>query len=299
MIACMDLRDVLRVPSGRGIDLKEVYPQATPGLPKFKGKPKGWALAELETIGLDLAKLQEKVYATAKVGAGDSRVLLILQAMDCGGKDGAIKKVAGTMNPQGLRVAAFGPPTPEEQAHDFLWRIRQALPVPGYVGVFNRSHYEDVLVVRVHNLVPKRTWQARYNKINAFEKALATDGFRIIKVMLHISPEEQAKRLAQRLDDPTKHWKFEPGDIDERAYWHDYQAAYEEALSKCSTDYAPWYVVPADHKWYRDWAVATILRNTMADMGLDYPPADFDVDTERARLKASELIKDEHSVNAA
>jgi PPK2 family polyphosphate:nucleotide phosphotransferase len=299
MIACMDLRDVLRVPSGRGIDLKEVYPQATPGLPKFKGKPKAWALAELETIGLDLAKLQEKVYATAKVGAGDSRVLLILQAMDCGGKDGAIKKVAGTMNPQGLRVAAFGPPTPEEQAHDFLWRIRQALPVPGYVGVFNRSHYEDVLVVRVHNLVPKRTWQARYNKINAFEKALATDGFRIIKVMLHISPEEQAKRLAQRLDDPTKHWKFEPGDIDERAYWHDYQAAYEEALSKCSTDYAPWYVVPADHKWYRDWAVATILRNTMADMGLDYPPADFDVDTERARLKASELIKDEHSVNAA
>jgi PPK2 family polyphosphate:nucleotide phosphotransferase len=295
----MDLRDVLRVPSGRGIDLKEVYPQATPGLPKFKGKPKAWALAELETIGLDLAKLQEKVYATAKVGAGDSRVLLILQAMDCGGKDGAIKKVAGTMNPQGLRVAAFGPPTPEEQAHDFLWRIRQALPVPGYVGVFNRSHYEDVLVVRVHNLVPKRTWQARYNKINAFEKALATDGFRIIKVMLHISPEEQAKRLAQRLDDPTKHWKFEPGDIDERAYWHDYQAAYEEALSKCSTDYAPWYVVPADHKWYRDWAVATILRNTMADMGLDYPPADFDVDTERARLKASELIKDEHSVNAA
>jgi PPK2 family polyphosphate:nucleotide phosphotransferase len=299
MIACMDLRDVLRVPSGRGIDLKEVYPQATPGLPKFKGKPKAWALAELETIGLDLAKLQEKVYATAKVGAGDSRVLLIVQAMDCGGKDGAIKKVAGTMNPQGLRVAAFGPPTPEEQAHDFLWRIRQALPVPGYVGVFNRSHYEDVLVVRVHNLVPKRTWQARYNKINAFEKALATDGFRIIKVMLHISPEEQAKRLAQRLDDPTKHWKFEPGDIDERAYWHDYQAAYEEALSKCSTDYAPWYVVPADHKWYRDWAVATILRNTMADMGLDYPPADFDVDTERARLKASELIKDEHSVNAA
>jgi PPK2 family polyphosphate:nucleotide phosphotransferase len=299
MIACMDLRDVLRVPSGRGIDLKEVYPQATPGLPKFKGKPKAWALAELETIGLDLAKLQEKVYATAKVGAGDSRVLLILQAMDCGGKDGAIKKVAGTMNPQGLRVAAFGPPTPEEQAHDFLWRIRQALPVPGYVGVFNRSHYEDVLVVRVHNLVPKRTWQARYNKINAFEKALATDGFRIIKVMLHISPEEQAKRLAQRLDDPTKHWKFEPGDIDERAYWRDYQAAYEEALSKCSTDYAPWYVVPADHKWYRDWAVATILRNTMADMGLDYPPADFDVDTERARLKASELIKDEHSVNAA
>ncbi len=287
MIVPMNLRDTLRVPSGRGVDLAKMAPDSTPGLPKIKGKPKAWARAQLDEIGAELAVLQEKLFATVKTTEASTRVLMVLQAMDCGGKDGTVKKVAGTMNPQGLQIASFGKPTAEELSHDFLWRIRNALPTAGHIGVFNRSQYEDVLVARVHELVPKRTWQARYAKINKFEKELARDGFTILKVMLHISKSEQAVRLDERLHDPTKYWKYNPGDIEERAFWGDYQAAYADALSKCSTDVAPWYVVPADHKWYRDWAVATILRDTMQEMDLTYPPADFDVTTERARFHTS------------
>jgi PPK2 family polyphosphate:nucleotide phosphotransferase len=209
---------------------------------------------------------------------------LVLQAMDCGGKDGTVRKVAGTMNPQGLTIVGFGPPTKEELAHDFLWRIRKAVPVPGQIGVFNRSHYEDVLVVRVHDLVPKRTWQARYKKINDFEQSLVDDGVTMIKIMLHISYAEQGERLRQRLCDPTKYWKYNPADVDERGHWDAYQAAYADALTRCSTEGAPWYVVPANLKWYRDWAVATILAETLGDLGLDYPPPSFDLDVERARL---------------
>jgi PPK2 family polyphosphate:nucleotide phosphotransferase len=188
------------------------------------------------------------------------------------------------MNPLGLRIVAFGKPTAEEAAHDFLWRIRRAVPDPGYVGVFNRSHYEDVLVVRVHSLVPERIWRARYDEINQFERDLVSDGVRLVKVMLHISPDEQRQRLLDRLDDPTKYWKYNPGDLDERARWADYQAAYAGALAQCSTDHAPWYVVPADRKWYRDWAVATLLLEELRAMALSYPPADFDPQAERDRL---------------
>lgn len=287
MIAGMNLRDVLRVPPGGIFDLASIDPSATPGLPRIKGKPKQWGRNELETIGADLARSQEKLFASGKAGGLRSRVLLVLQAMDCGGKDGTVKKVAGTMNPQGLSIVGFGKPTPEESRHDFLWRIRRALPAPGQIGVFNRSHYEDVLIVRVHGLVPKRTWQARYAKINGFEKELAADGVTLIKVMLHISKAEQARRLAERLDDPTKYWKYNPGDVDERGYWDDYQVAYSEALRRCSTEVAPWYVVPADHKWYRDWAVATLLRDALAELPIDYPPAAFDIEIERARLEAT------------
>jgi PPK2 family polyphosphate:nucleotide phosphotransferase len=281
----MSLRDVLRIDPGTRADLSSIDPGGTPGLPRRKSVGKRWGRAQLDVLGLELASLQERLFATAKITGSRRRVLLVLQAMDCGGKDGTVRKVAGTMNPQGLTVTGFGKPTAEELSHDFLWRITRALPVAGQVAVFNRSHYEDVLVARVHKLVPRRTWRARYRKINEFEAAQAADGTTIIKVMLHISPDEQLKRLAERLVDPTRHWKYNPHDIEERALWGDYQAAYADALSACSTSAAPWYVVPADRKWYRDWAVATLLRDTMADLDLHYPPADFDVATERARLR--------------
>ncbi len=188
------------------------------------------------------------------------------------------------MNPQGLRIVAFGPPTAEERSHDFLWRIRRALPPAGQVGVFNRSHYEDVLVVRVDKLVPKKEWSARYSAINEFESELVEQGVTLVKVMLHISSQEQRNRLLARLDDPTKRWKYNPEDVDKRAQWADYQAAYQDALARCSTDHAPWYVVPADRKWYRDWAVARLMLEAFAGLDLRYPPGNIDVDQERRRL---------------
>ncbi len=280
----MNLREALRVAPGSTVDLAAIDPDGTPGLPRHKGADKSWARLQLEDIGDDLASLQERLFAGAKVGGSRARVLLVLQAMDCGGKDGTVRKVAGTMNPQGLSIVGFGKPTEEEKAHDFLWRIERALPLPGQIGVFNRSHYEDVLIVRVHNLVPKRTWQARYNKINRFEADLAASGLAILKVMLHISYQEQHDRLAERLADPTKYWKFNPADLDERLLWPAYQEAYADALGKTSTEVAPWYVVPANRKWYRDWAVATLLRETLVDLDPKYPPAEFDITAERARL---------------
>jgi PPK2 family polyphosphate:nucleotide phosphotransferase len=278
----VDLRERLRIAPGGPVDLGSIDPAGTPGAPREAGK--GWAAERLAEIGADLASYQEMLYAGAKVGTSRQRLLLVLQAMDCGGKDGVTRKVAGTMNPQGLHIVSFGKPTEEERRHDFLWRIRRALPTPGYVGVFNRSHYEDVLVVRVHDLVPREVWSARYDQINQFERELAGDGTTIVKVMLHISYGEQRRRLLRRLEDPTKHWKYEPGDVDERKLWPAYQEAYQDALARCSTDDAPWYVVPADHKWYRDWAVATLLRETFAELGLRYPPATFDVEAQKRRL---------------
>jgi PPK2 family polyphosphate:nucleotide phosphotransferase len=280
------LRELLRVPSGATFDPGSVDPRSTPGLPAKKGR--SWSRRELDGIGADFERHQEMLYASAKAAGDRRRLLLVLQAMDCGGKDGTIRKVAGRFNPAGVSVVSFGPPTDEEKAHDFLWRIRRALPAPGYVGVFNRSHYEDVLVVRVHGLVPPDVWGQRYDQINAFERELAADGLTIVKVMLHISAQEQLDRLRERLDDPTKHWKYNPGDVGERHRWADYQAAYADALARCSTDVAPWYVVPADRKWYRDWAVAHLLRETLLDMHLDYPPPDFDVEAEKARLKTEQ-----------
>jgi PPK2 family polyphosphate:nucleotide phosphotransferase len=283
----MSLRDVLRLAPGAVVNLESIDPDSTPSFPdrNRKGGRKIWARERLAEIGGRLETMQEQLFATAKVFGTGPRVLIVLQAMDCGGKDGTIRKVAGTMNPQGLRIVGFGKPTKEELAHDFLWRVRNALPAAGQIGVFNRSHYEDVLVVRVHDLVPKRTWQARYKKINDFESSLVDSGVTIIKIMLHISYAEQGARLMQRLVDPTKYWKFNPADIDERAYWNEYQTAYADALTRCATEDAPWYVVPANRKWYRDWAVATILAETMADLGLHYPAPGFDLEVERARLR--------------
>ena len=284
-----DLRDLLVVRPGE-TKLADVDPRGTPGLPGARtvgDDPKKWSRTEVAAISEELAAYQERLYAAAKAGDGNRRVLLLLQAMDCGGKDGTVRAVARGMNPAGMSAVSFGPPTEEERRHDFLWRIRRGLPPAGYVGVFNRSHYEDVLVVRVHELVPRDEWEARYEQINAFEAEQAADGLALVKVMLHSSRDEQRKRLLDRLDDPAKHWKYNPGDLDERARWDDYQQAYQDALNRCSTAAAPWYVVPADRKWYRNWAVATLLRQALADVDPHYPAPGFDPVTERARLLAA------------
>jgi PPK2 family polyphosphate:nucleotide phosphotransferase len=283
-----EVRTLLRVGSG-GVDLTRIDAQSTPGVPAGSGKE--WGRRELARIGTELARQQEMLYATAKTApagtvAARRRVLLVLQGMDCSGKGGAVRNVAGAMNPVGVRVVGFGQPTEEERAHHFLWRIKRALPPPGRVGVFDRSHYEDVLVARVRSLVPETTWRGRYDEINRWEAELVDDGLVLVKAMLHISYEEQAERLAARLADPAKHWKYNPADLDERALWSDYQAAYAEALSRCDTQAAPWYVVPADRKWYRDWAVARLLLAAFRELDLAYPPADFDVAAEQARLAA-------------
>ncbi|MCO1596604.1 hypothetical protein M8C17_15715 [Micromonospora sp. RHAY321] len=283
------VRELLRVTAP--VDLGAIGPRSTPGLPDVEvtgEQRKAWAREQVELVGGELGRQQEMLFAMAKAGSGRParRVLLVLQAMDCGGKDGTIKRVAGAMNPLGLHIRSFGPPTPEELRHDFLWRIRRSLPPPGYVGMFNRSHYEDVLIARVGSLVPETTWRARYDEINSFERELVEDGVTLVKVMLHISYAEQGERLLERLTDPRKHWKYNPSDVDSRARWDDYQAAYAEALSRCGTDAAPWFVVPADRKWYRDWAVAHLLRETFDTLDLGYPAADFDVAHERERLCA-------------
>jgi PPK2 family polyphosphate:nucleotide phosphotransferase len=281
------VRALLRVGAGP-VDLGAIDPRGTPGVPPDlkPAKAKAWSQAQVDKIGAELARQQEMLYATAKT-APDSRprLLIVLQAMDCGGKDGTVKHVAGTMNPQGLHIVGFGPPTPEERRHHFLWRVRRALPPAGYVGIFNRSHYEDVLIVRVESLVRPEVWGERYDEINSFEVELTDSGFTLVKIFLHISYEEQGKRLLARLDDPEKRWKYNPDDLEARGRWDDYRAAYVDALSRCAT--TPWYVVPADRKWYRNWAVASLLRETFADLRLAYPQPDFDVEAERRRLLAT------------
>jgi PPK2 family polyphosphate:nucleotide phosphotransferase len=284
-----DLRDLLAAQPGK-TTLAAIDPRSTPGLPddhEIGGNPKQWSKNQVAAIGQELASYQERLFASAKEDAGRKRILLVLQAMDCGGKDGTVRSVTRGMSPAGMNVVSFGPPTEQERRHDFLWRIHRTLPAAGYVGIFNRSHYEDVLVVRVHKLVPEEVWSRRYDQINAFEAGLATDGLTMVKVMLHISKSEQKKRLLARLDDPTKYWKYNPGDLAERALWDDYQRAYEDAVNRCGTAAAPWYVVPADRKWYRNWAVAKLLQDSFADIDAQYPKASFDVEQERTKLVAA------------
>jgi PPK2 family polyphosphate:nucleotide phosphotransferase len=217
--------------------------------------------------------------------------LLVLQGMDTSGKGGIVRHVLGAVDPQGVAMTAFKAPTAEERAKGFLWRIRRALPDAGYIGVFVRSHYEDVLVVRVRGLVPRATWQRRYATINAFEKSLVAKGTTVVKVMLHISKEEQRDRLAERLERPDKHWKYNPRDIDERRLWSDYAEAYQVALTRTSTDPAPWFVVPADHKWYARWAVQQLLLDHLRDLDPQWPEADFDVEAEKERLARAASIR--------
>ena len=201
----------------------------------------------------------------------------MLQAIDAGGKDGTIRRVFGGVNPQGCEVTSFKAPSEEELAHDFLWRVHKATPRRGKIGIFNRSHYEDVLIVRVHDLVPKAVWSKRYAIINSFEENLVASGTTVVKFFLHISKEEQAERFRKRLEDPEKHWKFRKADLDEREHWDDYQEAFEDALTKTSTKHAPWYVIPSDRKWYRDWVVLSILVETLRDMDPQFPPPEEDL----------------------
>jgi PPK2 family polyphosphate:nucleotide phosphotransferase len=274
------LLDTLRV--GTGFALADLDPAATPGFPGTKLD----AEAALAGGAEHLSEWQERLFAASRGGASAS-VLLVLQGMDTSGKGGIMRHVVGAVDPQGVRHTAFKAPTPEELRHDFLWRIRKALPVAGEIGVFDRSHYEDVLVVRVHGLVERAVWRRRYATINRFEAAVAAQGTAVVKVMLHISRAEQKARLAERLERADKHWKYNPGDVDERLRWEDYQEAYQEALTRCSTEAAPWYVVPADRKWYARWAVQQLLLAALSDLDPQWPPAGFDVEAEKARLAAT------------
>lgn len=235
---------------------------------EFKGN-KDKAAERLLELNKELEGLQELLYAESK-----HKVLVVLQGMDTSGKDGVIRRVFEGVNPQGVRVASFKVPTPEELAHDYLWRIHKQTPGKGEIVIFNRSHYEDVLVVRVHNLVPENTWKKRYDQIRAFEQTLAEEGTVILKFFLNIDLAEQKERLQARLDEPHKHWKFNSGDLKERARWPDYMAAYEDAISKTSTKFAPWYIVPANRKWYRDIVIASILVERLKVLNMQYPAAE-------------------------
>ncbi|MFI5686564.1 PPK2 family polyphosphate kinase [Streptomyces sp. NPDC051636] len=269
---------MLRLPDGERVDLAAYDAAATPGAPGGKAA----AQAATARTGKRLAGLQERLWAAST--AGDRRrVLLVLQGMDTSGKGGTVKHVIGQLNPSGCRIQAFKAPTDEERRHHFLWRVRRALPEPGEIGIFDRSHYEDVLIARVHGLAPSTEIELRYPQINDFERALRDDGVTVVKCFLHLSYDEQRRRLLKRLDNPDKHWKFEPGDIDERARWPAYREAYETALQRCSNA-APWYLVPADHKWYRNWAISRLLLAHLEDLDPRYPPADFDVAECRERL---------------
>jgi PPK2 family polyphosphate:nucleotide phosphotransferase len=270
------LSDLLRVPS-TGAHLHHAATRTTPG---FEGSKRD-AAAALPELAARLSDLQEQLFAERR-----RSLLLVLQGMDTAGKGGTVRHVVGEMDPGGLHVAHFGVPTAEERRHDFLWRIRRELPPPGRIGVFDRSHYEDVVTVRVSGAVEKRTWARRFASINRFESDLAQRGTRVVKVYLHISPAESRERLLARLDDPTKQWKFNPGDLVTRESWEEYLTAYEDALTRCSTDLAPWFVVPADRKWYRNWAVTKLLVEQLEEMGLAWPEPTYDVAEQRTRLLA-------------
>ena len=274
------LRDELKVTEG--FVLADLDPHSTPG---FDGD-KDDAAEIMSAVDDELADLQERLYAEGRDGEG-RLVLLLIQGMDTSGKGGIMRHVVGAVDPQGIQLTSFKAPTKEEQAHPFLWRIRNALPKPGYIGVFDRSQYEDVLIVRVHDLVPRSTWMRRYGQINTFEQGVVDKGTTIIKVMLHISSDEQKARLTERLERTDKHWKFNPGDIDEREYWDAYQESYQALLDKTSTDEAPWFVVPADRKWYARLAVQQLLLEHLRELDPQWPEATFDVEAEKARLQES------------
>jgi len=244
------------------------------------------AAAFIEDTAEEFADLQERLFAESRAG-GTRSLLLVLQATDTAGKGGIVRHVVGLVDPQGVRITSFKAPTAEERAHDFLWRIRAALPGPGMIGVFDRSHYEDVLIHRVRGLSAPEVVEARYGTIRDFEAELVAGGTTIRKVMLQISKGEQRERLAERLDRPDKHWKFNPGDIDERELWDEYQEAYQIAIERTTTPEAPWYVIPANRKWYARWAVYAILLETLRELDPQWPVADFDVEAERLRLATS------------
>jgi PPK2 family polyphosphate:nucleotide phosphotransferase len=266
--------DRFRVPAGgKRFRLKDIDPGSKEGLPDRER-------AEVD-MAADVARidvLQEIMFAQGK-----HALLCVFQAVDCGGKDGTIRKVFGAVDPIGIVSTSFKAPSAVELAHDYLWRVHQAVPARGYLGIFNRSHYEEVLIVRVHGLVPAAAIEQRYEQINAFEKQLSENGVTILKFYLHISKGEQKQRLQERIDDPKKRWKFNAGDLEERAWWDQYMEAYDIALRRCSTPWAPWHVIPADRKWARNAAISAIVRETLEAMNPQYPkpawnPKDFKVE---------------------
>lgn len=270
----------LRAPVG--FDLAAFDRGSTPG---FGGdKAAGQALVAAHSD--ELSDLQERLFAEGRSG-GTRSVLLVLQGMDTAGKGGIVRHVVGLVDPQGVAHRSFGVPTPAERKHHFLWRIRRALPEPGYIGVFDRSHYEDVLVARVDSLVPADVWEKRYDEINRFEEKVVASGTTIVKVALLVSYEEQRARLAERLERPDKFWKYNPSDVDSRAKWPAYQEAYQAVLDRTSTEIAPWHVVPADRKWFARLAVSELLLDALRRLELGWPPADFDVEVEKKRLAAT------------
>lgn len=265
-----------------GFRLTDLDTAATPG---FDGSRREGEKA-LAAVGAELSELQERLFAHGRTG-GERSVLLVLQGLDTAGKGGIVRHVLGLVDPQGVALRSFGVPTEEERSHHYLWRIRQALPRGGSIGVFDRSHYEDVLVVRVDDLVEPDVWGARYDEINEFEAQVAAAGTTIVKVALWVSPDEQYARLRERLERPEKHWKYNPSDVDVRTRRPAYEAAYQDVLDRTSTEVAPWYVVPADNKWYARLAVSALLHQALADLHLDWPAADYDVAAELARLDAT------------
>ncbi len=278
IIGAMSLAEALRVPRGP-VDLSAYDAHAKPGFDGGKRDGK----AALAALGDELSELQERLFAEGRTG-GTRRVLLVLQGMDTAGKGGVVRHAVALFDPQGVQIKAFGQPTEEELAHDFLWRVRRELPAGGRIGIFDRSHYEDVLIARVRELAPPEEIERRYGAINDFEAELVDSGTTVVKCMLHVSADEQCERLLARLDDPSKQWKFDPGDIDERQRWSRYQRAYETAIERTNTEVAPWLLVPSDRKWYRNWAVGQVLLETLRTLELSWPEVDFDVATQRRRL---------------
>ena len=276
-----DPTELLRVRAG--FTLGGVDPDATPGYDAGKKR----ATRDLPAGGARLSDLQERLFARSRVDENTPSVLLMLQAMDTAGKGGIVRHVIGSVDPQGVVLSAFKKPTAEELTHDFLWRVEKRVPGPGLIGVFDRSHYEDVLIGRVRALASPEEIERRYGAINEFEKTLTDRGTQIVKVMLHISADEQRDRLMSRLDRPDKRWKYNPGDVDERLLWPQYMDAYQTVFDRTSTDAAPWHVVPANRKWYARLAVQALLRAALERIDPQWPPADYDVAAEKARLAAS------------
>lgn len=273
--------EILRV--GDGFRLADVDPDSKPG---YRGDKKAGAADLAEGLAA-LSELQERLFAESRAAATTASVLLVLQAMDSAGKGGIVRHVVGGVDPQGIALTAFKAPTAEEREHDFLWRVETRLPQPGFIGVFDRSHYEDVLIGRVRSLADPAEIERRYGAINDFEARVAASGVRIVKVMLHISYDEQKARLMERLERPDKHWKYNPGDVDERMQWPHYMDAYQSVFERTSTAVAPWYVVPANSKWYARLAVQELLLTALEDIDPQWPAATFDVEAEKRRLAAS------------
>jgi PPK2 family polyphosphate:nucleotide phosphotransferase len=278
------LSELLRLPAGE-VDMAAFDASATTGFP---GAGKSDAATLTTALAPELGDLQERLFAAGRVEQpGVKRVLVVLQGMDTSGKGGVIRHAIGMVDPQGVHITSFKAPTKTELSHPFLWRIERALPGPGMIGIFDRSHYEDVLIARVDRLVEESVWNARYAEINAWEEGLVADGVVLIKCFLHMSSAEQKARLAARLDDHTKHWKYNPHDVDERAKWPAYVTAYQAVLENCSTQHAPWFVIPSDRKWYRNWAVAQLLVEHLRALDLKWPLAEFDVEHEKTRVAAT------------